>query len=124
LPFYIRPAFPLCFATRGKVERAPPASRDERTALRFTPRPIRSPGFLKDTLLRSMTVFLRSCLLVLGIALVWSASPVHAQGFLQSPSRPVRVADIRIEGNKTVDEALILNALQLEKGESYAPAVL
>ncbi|HEX2613176.1 MAG TPA: outer membrane protein assembly factor BamA, partial [Fibrobacteria bacterium] len=44
--------------------------------------------------------------------------------FLQSPSRPVRVADIRVEGNKTVDASLVLNALQLEKGESYAPAVL
>src|SRR5690606_19482705 len=77
-----------CVSPRGARWNVRPASRDERTALRFTPRPIRSPGFLKDTLLRSMTVFLRSCLLVLGIALVWSASPVHAQGFLQSPSRP------------------------------------
>lgn len=72
-----------------------------------------------------MTVFFRSCLFVLGVALLWPAAPVHAQaGFLQSPSRQVRVADIRIEGNKTVDAALILNALQLETGESYAPAVL
>lgn len=62
---------------------------------------------------------------VLGVVVFSSATGAHAQGgFLQSPSRLVRVADIRIEGNKTVDEALILNTLQLEKGESYAPAVL
>lgn len=62
---------------------------------------------------------------MLGVVLFSTATGIHAQGgFLQSPSRQVRVADIRIEGNKTVDEALILNTLQLEKGESYAPAVL
>jgi outer membrane protein assembly complex protein YaeT len=50
---------------------------------------------------------------------------VSAQaGFLQSPSREIRVADIRVEGNQTVDASIILNALQVEKGESYPPAVL
>jgi outer membrane protein assembly complex protein YaeT len=77
---------------------------------------------LKDRHLRSYTVFFRLCLLA-GIVLL--AAPARAQsGFLQSPSRQIRVADIRVEGNKTVDASIILNALQLEKGESYPPAVL
>ncbi len=52
-------------------------------------------------------------------------APARAQsGFLQSPSRQIRIAEIRVEGNKTVDASIILNALQVEKGESYPPAVL
>lgn len=69
--------------------------------------------------MRINKVLLPLCLL---LALIGNA--FAQSGFLQSPSRPVRVADIRVEGNKTVDASLVLNALQLEKGESYAPAVL
>ncbi len=65
---------------------------------------------------------IRVCLVTL---LAWAAMPAAAQpGILQSPSREIRVADIRVEGNQTVDAALILNALQVELGESYMPAVL
>ncbi len=61
----------------------------------------------------------------MGVTLALTPPAAHAQaGFLQSPSRQIRIADIRIEGNKTVDAAIMLNALQVEKGESYAPAVL
>ena len=80
--------------------------------------------------MQRITVFFHVCRILLLAVIAGVMLPeAHAQGqtgggFLQSPSRQIRVADIRIEGNKTVDAALILNALQLEKGESYAPAVL
>ncbi len=50
--------------------------------------------------------------------------PVSAQGLLQSPSKEIRVADIRVEGNKTVDKSLILKALLVSRGQSYIPPVL
>ena len=79
--------------------------------------------------MRSFIVFSRLCLIVSGALTAASFGPLAPEaraqgGFLQSPSRQIRVADILIEGNKTVDASLILNALQLEKGESYPPAVL
>ncbi len=72
--------------------------------------------------MQSFSSLLRLCLLVTfgGMALSAQAQ----SGLLQSPSRQIRVADIRVEGNKIVDTAIILHALQVEKGESYAPAVL
>jgi outer membrane protein assembly complex protein YaeT len=72
--------------------------------------------------LQSFSFLFRLCLLTIIGA---TAISVQAQpGLLQSPSRQIRVADIRVEGNRLVDSALILQTVQVEKGESYAPAVL
>ncbi len=71
--------------------------------------------------MQSLRIFLRLCFL-LGLGLF--AAPANAQGFLQSPSKEVKIADIKIEGNRTVDKSLILKTLLLEKGESYIPPVL
>ncbi|MCD6024530.1 MAG: outer membrane protein assembly complex, YaeT protein [Fibrobacteria bacterium] len=72
--------------------------------------------------MQSFYSLLRLCLLIGFGAMALSAQA--QSGLLQSPSRQIRVADIRIEGNNLVDSAIILNTLQVEKGESYAPAVL
>jgi outer membrane protein assembly complex protein YaeT len=74
--------------------------------------------------LQSFSSLLRLCLLVIIGGMAIPAQAQSSQGLLQSPSRQIRVADIRIEGNNLVDTAIILHALQVEKGESYAPAVL
>ena len=56
-----------------------------------------------------------------------AARPVSAQlngpGF-RSPVKEVKVVDIRLEGNKTVDKSLIIHTIQVEKGEEYLPPVL
>ena len=66
--------------------------------------------------------------IILRICLLWGfgyfIAPVSAQGLLQSPSRETRIADIRVEGNKTVDKPLIIKTIQVVRGESYIPPVL
>lgn len=42
----------------------------------------------------------------------------------RSPVKEVKIADIRLEGNKTIDKSLVLNNLLVKKGEEYLPPVL
>ena len=42
----------------------------------------------------------------------------------RSPVKEVKVANVLLEGNKTVDKSLILNTIQVQKGEEYFPPVL
>lgn len=52
-----------------------------------------------------------------------SAQTLGPQPF-RSPVKEVKIADIRVEGNKTVDKSLIIRTVQVEKGEEYLPPVL
>lgn len=79
---------------------------------------------LKDSVLQIFNVSSRARLAVFLAGAVLPVVVTAQPGLLQSPSREIRVADIRVEGNRTVDTAIILNALQIERGESYPPAVL
>src|SRR6266852_1800982 len=60
------------------------------------------------------------------LLLAWEAFllPAQAQPLLQSPSKEIKIADIRIEGNRTVDKSLIVKATAVEKGEAYIAPVL
>jgi outer membrane protein assembly complex protein YaeT len=68
---------------------------------------------------------LLSAIVLLCLSVFW-VSPSLAQDApsFRSPVREVKVADIRLEGNKTVDKSLVLNTLQVQKGEEYLPPVL
>jgi outer membrane protein assembly complex protein YaeT len=61
-------------------------------------------------------------LLVVAIASS-SAQQLAGPGF-RSPVKEVKIADIVVAGNKTVDKSLIVHTLQVEKGEEYLPPVL
>jgi len=51
------------------------------------------------------------------------AQQLNGPGF-HSPVKEVKIVDIKIEGNRTVDKSLIFRTLQIEKGEEYLPTVL
>ena len=53
-----------------------------------------------------------------------SAPAQQVSPLMRSPVREVKVADVLVEGNRTVDASLILNALSVRKGEEYLPPVL
>jgi outer membrane protein assembly complex protein YaeT len=57
---------------------------------------------------------------------VFSTIPSMAQmaPSFRNPVKEVKVADIRLEGNRTVDKSLVLNTIQVQKGEEYLPPVL
>ncbi len=57
---------------------------------------------------------------------VFSTPPSSAQTepSFRSPVKEVKIADIRLEGNKTIDKSLVLNNLLVKKGEEYLPPVL
>ncbi len=74
--------------------------------------------------MQSLGTFFRICILCSLSGLGFFAVPVRAQGFLQSPSKEIKIADIRVEGNKTVDKFLILKTILVVKGEGYILPVL
>ena len=53
-----------------------------------------------------------------------SFGPARGPQPFRSPVKEVKIADIRLEGNKTVDKSLVIHTLQVEKGEEYLPPVL
>jgi outer membrane protein assembly complex protein YaeT len=63
-------------------------------------------------------------LLLLFLATLPSSAQLAGPQPFRSPVKEVKVADIRLEGNKTVDKSLVIRTLQVEKGEEYLPPVL
>ena len=61
--------------------------------------------------------------LCLGVFSVMPSSAQLAPSF-RSPVKEVKVADIRLEGNKTVDKSMVTNTISIQKGEEYLPPVL
>lgn len=55
--------------------------------------------------------------------MVPAGAQLNGPGF-RNPVKEVKVADIRVEGNRTVDKSLIVRSLQIEKGDEYLPPVL
>jgi outer membrane protein assembly complex protein YaeT len=55
---------------------------------------------------------------------VFSGFGQEAPGLFHSPVKQMKVADIFLEGNRTVDKTLIYNTLLVQKGEEYLPPVL
>ena len=51
------------------------------------------------------------------------AQQLNGPGF-RSPVKEIKILDVRVEGNRTVDKSLILRTAQVEKGEEYLPPVL
>ncbi len=50
-------------------------------------------------------------------------NPASAPSF-RNPVKDIKVVDIKVEGNKTIDKSLIIASLQVQKAESYLPPVL
>jgi outer membrane protein assembly complex protein YaeT len=89
-----------------------------------------SPGFQKlrkafltipKTLRALVPLF---CLfLVVNVSVPAGAQQLNGPGF-RSPVKEIKVVDVKVEGNRTVDKSLILRTVQVEKGEEYLPTVL
>lgn len=62
-------------------------------------------------------------LFLLILSMLPSSAQLAGPGF-RSPVKEVKLVDIVLEGNKTVDKSLILHTLQVEKGAEYLPPVL
>jgi len=65
-----------------------------------------------------------SVLFVLFLIAALPSSAQLAQPGFRSPVKEVKVADIRLEGNKTVDKSLVIHTIQVEKGAEYLPPML
>lgn len=59
-----------------------------------------------------------ACLLLSGLA------QAQAPDYAQAPARKVKVEEVRIEGNRSVDGALIRSSLRFAAGEEYLMPVL
>ncbi|MEO6095084.1 MAG: outer membrane protein assembly factor BamA [Fibrobacteria bacterium] len=72
-----------------------------------------------------MTI-LKHCFAVffLFLALTPSSAQLAGPQPFRSPVKEVKVVEVRVEGNKTVDKSLIVRTVQVEKGEEYLPTVL
>jgi outer membrane protein assembly complex protein YaeT len=83
-------------------------------------------GFQNQEGLLTIPKTLRALLLPLvwlSIQVPARAQQLNGPGF-RNQIKEVKVVDIKIEGNKTVDKSLIYHTLQVEKGEEYLPPVL
>src|SRR5690606_1574273 len=65
-----------------------------------------------------------SVLFVLFLIAALPSSAQLAQPGFRSPVKEVKVTDIRLEGNKTVDKSLVIHTIQVEKGAEYLPPML
>ncbi len=107
---------PLFAAPRRPPERGPDGRCSDLTVA-FP----KAGTVLRIKTLQKFSALFRACLFAsLGVFVF----PAWGQGLLPSPSREIKVLDIRVEGNKTVDKSLILKSVQVEKGRSYILPVL
>ncbi len=69
---------------------------------------------------------IRKSLLAFALLFLGAARYTLAQtqpGF-RSPVKEVKIAQILVEGNKTVDKSMVLNTIQIQKGDELLPPVL
>jgi len=63
---------------------------------------------------------------LVALCLGFTAKPSLAQTAptFRSPVKEVKIANILVEGNKTVDKSMIFNTIQVQRSEEYLPPVL